>query len=142
METIEQGLRRIFKNAPHIYAECVRCAKERPVLDWKDVRYDPIFASHYWSTDSYNNKDLDYWRELNRKANAGEEIGPDYPLPPDSPIRQKEVGNWYKCIDGNEESFNTGGWYRCIRPTNKPSAFIDNEKTTNGWFPKNHERFD
>lgn len=141
METIEQGLRRIFKNAPHIYAECVRCAKERPLLDWRREENSPLSYSHFW-----NNKREDdsckYWDELNRKANAGEEIGPDYPLPPDSPLRQKEVGNWYKCIDSASTMFNIGKWYKCIGPTNEFCAFINNAGEEDGWAGYNHESFD
>lgn len=142
METIEQGLRRIFKNAPHIYAECVMCAKERPDLNWDIEDRHPISSSHRWRVGPFNDINYDYWYELNIKVNVGEPIGPDYPLPPDSPIRQKEVGNWYKCIDGASMRFNTGKWYKCIGPTNKICAFIDNKGDENGWAGCNHECFD
>ena len=142
METIEQGLRRIFKNAPHIYAECVRCAKERPNMYWVKTYGSPISGSHRWVIRSYADSSGKYWEKLDRKANSGEEIGPDYPLPPDSPIRQKEVGNWYKCIDSASTMFNIGKWYKCIGPTNKLSSFIDNKGERNGWIRFNHEHFD
>lgn len=142
METIEQGLRRIFKNAPHIYAECVRCAKERPNMDWGKTYGSPISGSHKWGIYSYADSSGKYWEELDRKANAGEQIGPDYPLPPDSPIRQKEVGNWYMCVNGYKNNFITKGWYKCIKPTNKLNSFIDNKGERNGWRRFNHEHFD
>ena len=141
METIEQGLRRIFKNAPHIYAECVRCAKERPNTA-KSETESFISNNHFWSKSRMVDNNYEYWDELNRKVRAGEEIGPDYPLPPDSPIRQKEVGNWYKCIDSASTMFNIGKWYKCIGPTNEFCAFIDNEGDENGWSDCNHECFD
>lgn len=142
METIEQGLRRIFKNAPHIYAECVRCAKERPNMDWGKTYGSPISGSHKWGIHSYADSSGKYWEKIYLIANAGEQIGPDYPLPPDSPLRQKEVGNWYKCIDSASTMFNIGKWYKCIRQTNELNAFIDNQGEKNGWSGFNHERFD
>jgi len=58
METIEQGLRRIFKNAPHIYAECVRCAKERPCRDWSEEYYGSFLGySHIWRNRESKYKD-------------------------------------------------------------------------------------
>ena len=142
METIEQGLRRIFKNAPHIYAECVRCAKERPNMDWGKTYSLPISGSHIWDNYYCDDSSSKYWEELDRIVNAGKPISPDYPLPPDSPIRQKEVGNWYKCVDGNGAKFNTGKWYKCIGSTNKLCAFIDNAGEENGWKGCNRECFD
>ena len=142
METIEQGLRRIFKNAPHIYAECVRCAKERPNMDWGKTYGSPISGSHKWGIHSYADSSGKYWEELDRKANSGEESGPDYPLAPDSPLRQKEVGNWYKCIESASTMFNIGKWYKCIGPTNEFCAFINNEGREDGWTGYNHESFD
>lgn len=142
METIEQGLRRIFKNAPHIYTECVRCAKERPFLKSEEMWSGVLSGSHKWKVGPFNDINYDYWMGLNRKISSGEQIGPDYPLPPDSPLRQKEVGNWYKCIDGNKKRFITGVWYKCIRPTDKLCAFIDNAGEENGWMGCNHECFD
>lgn len=142
METIEQRLRRIFKNAPHIYAECVRCAKERPNMDWGKTYGSPISGSHTWGIHSYADSSGKYWEKIYKKVKSGEEIGPDYPLPPDSPLRKKEVGNWYKCIDSASTMFNIGKWYKCIGPTNEFCAFINNEGQEDGWAGYNHESFD
>lgn len=142
METIEQGLRRIFKNAPHIYAECVRCAKERPNMDWGKTYSLPISGSHKWGIHSYADSSGKYWEELDRKTNAGEQIGPDYPLPPDSPIRQKEVGNWYQFTNKSIYGFTTGKWYKCIRETYKSNAFMNDTCSKGGFNPNNHLKFD
>lgn len=114
METIEQALRRIFKNAPHIYAECVRCAKERPRTSWGEESCVPLFSSHRWEKVNKTDAHYRYWAELNEKLRAFQQIGPDYPLPPDSQIRQKEIGNWYRFVGESDSVFIRGNWYKCI----------------------------
>lgn len=76
------------------------------------------------------------------KLKTGEVVHDFRPDKTDSPIRQKEVGNWYRFVGESDSVFIRGNWYKCISSYEQSRKLSGNLGFVKCYLISNNDFFD